>query len=483
MFSVPQTCLGLVVFVGALVASAASNDAVSTWDFEISERYDWEVSKRYEPNWASLDKRPLPSWYDEAKIGIFLHWGVFSVPSYEGAWLWYWWKGPQPRLSIVEFMARNYKPDFTYGDFAPQFTAEFYQPARWADIFKASGAKYVVLTTKHHEGFCNWPTKYSWNWNSMDVGPKRDLVGDLVTALRDKGLKFGAYHSLFEFFHPLYLQDKKNNFTTQDFVRTKTLPELYELVNTYKPEVIWSDGDWEAPDTYWNSTEFLAWLYNDSPVKDVVVTNDRWGAGCTCHHGGYLTCQDKYNPKKKQNRKFEDSTTMDKYAWTHRRNMRLSDVHSMEQVVATIAEIVSCGGNLLINVGPTKDGVIIPIFEERLRQMGEWLGVNGEGIYKTRPWTFVNDSLTEDVWFTSKSSASRDTTVYAILLTWPTTSVLSLGRPSPTADTKVTLLGYSGEFKWAHHTGSGIDIALPKIPFNKLPCKWGWVFKLTMISN
>ena len=96
---------------------------------------------RYQPNWESLDKRPLPRWYDEAKFGIFLHWGVFSVPSYVGAWFWYWWKGPRPMLSIVEFMKENYPPDFTYADFAPQFTTEFFEPHKWAEIFNASGAR------------------------------------------------------------------------------------------------------------------------------------------------------------------------------------------------------------------------------------------------------------------------------------------------------------------------------------------------------
>lgn len=100
---------------------------------------------RYEPNWQSLDSRPLPDWYDEAKFGIFLHWGVFSVPSYVGAWFWYWWKGPSPLPSVVTFMEENYPPGFTYADFAPQFTAEFYDPNRWAQIFNASGARFVVI--------------------------------------------------------------------------------------------------------------------------------------------------------------------------------------------------------------------------------------------------------------------------------------------------------------------------------------------------
>ena len=97
------------------------------------------ISARYEPTWESLDSRPLPSWYDEAKFGIFIHWGVFSVPSFSSAWFWYYWNAGHP--SYVNFMKKNYPPGWTYADFAPQFTAEFYDPNEWAQIFKASGAK------------------------------------------------------------------------------------------------------------------------------------------------------------------------------------------------------------------------------------------------------------------------------------------------------------------------------------------------------
>ena len=121
-------------------------------------------------------------------------------------------------------------------------------------------------------------------------------AGSLTNAVRNEGLTMGFYHSLYEWFNPRYLADKKNNFTTTDFVDHKVLPELKELVELYKPDILWSDGDWEAPDTYWNSTNFLAWLYNDSPVKDTIVVNDRWGAGIPCKHGDFYTCTDRYNP-------------------------------------------------------------------------------------------------------------------------------------------------------------------------------------------
>uniref|UniRef100_A0A1X7UPF9 alpha-L-fucosidase n=2 Tax=Amphimedon queenslandica TaxID=400682 RepID=A0A1X7UPF9_AMPQE len=139
---------------------------------------------QYQPTWDSLDKRPLPDWYDEAKVGIFMHWGVYSVPSFGSEWFWYKWKGTKDS-TYIEFMEKNYPPGFSYADFAPMFKAEFYDPTKWAALFQQSGAKYVVLTSKHHEGFTNWPSKTSWNWNAMDTGPHRDLVGDLAAAIRN----------------------------------------------------------------------------------------------------------------------------------------------------------------------------------------------------------------------------------------------------------------------------------------------------------
>jgi alpha-L-fucosidase len=441
------------------------------------------TEQQYTPDWTSLDTRPLPSWYDDSKIGIFIHWGVFSVPSIGSEWMWWEWKGTNPSRSIVEFMNKTYPPDWTYADFAAQFRAELYDPNEWADIFAASGAKYVVLTSKHHEGFTLWPSKYSFNWNAMDVGPKRDLLGDLASAIRNRtDIVFGTYHSMFEWFNPLYLEDKQNQFKTNLFVTEKTMPELYELVNTYKPQVIWSDGDWEASDTYWNSTGFLAWLYNESPVKDTVVVNDRWGSGDGCRHGGYYTCSDRYNPGHLVTHKWEDCFTIDKRSWGFVRTSGINDYLTIQEILSQIITTVSTGGNALINIGPTSYGKIVPVFEERLRQMGSWLKVNGEGIYNSTPWAYQNDTVNKNVWYTSSKDKQS---VYAFLLSWPAgTTEVTLDAVVSSSSTTVNLLGSSGgPLSWkAEGPNSGIVIDVSNVTLNSLASDWAWTFKLQNIT-
>jgi alpha-L-fucosidase len=262
----------------------------------------------------------------------------------------------------------------------------------------------------------------------------------------------------------------------------KTLPELKEIVETYKPSVIWSDGDWEAPDTYWNSTGFLAWLYNESPVKDTVVVNDRWGSGIPCKHGGYYTCADRYNPGHLLPHKWENCFTIDKRSWGYIRTSGINDYLTIEELLNQIITTVSTGGNVLINVGPTSYGKIAPVFEERLRQMGSWLKVNGEAIYSSVPWKYQNDTINSNVWYTSSKDAQS---VYASLLVWPSnTTEITLGAPVSSASTTVTLLGSTtGPLSWRSAGASGgIIIDVSNIKLHTLVSDWAWVFKLQNIT-
>ncbi|XP_066591240.1 alpha-L-fucosidase isoform X2 [Prorops nasuta] len=367
----------------------------------------FKAEEKYKPTWESLDSRPLPSWYDNAKLGIFLHWGVYSVPSFGSEWFWANWKG-----------ARN-------------------------------------------------P-----NWNAKDIGPGRDLVGELSTALRkNTDIKFGLYHSLYEWFNPLYLSDKRHNFTTNEFVTKKVLPEMKEIIERYKPDVLWSDGDWEADDSYWDSKNFLTWLYNSSPVKNSVVVNDRWGRGIPCHHGDFYTCTDRFNPGILQPHKWENAMTIDKKSWGYRRNAALSEYYTLKQLVKELVVTVSCGGNLLMNVGPTKDGIISPIFEERLRGMGEWLSVNGEAIYNTKPWKAQNDTLTSSVWYTQNVDKKA---IYLLLLDWPENNQLYLGSLNLTSNTQLSLLGTKRVLNWEKPD----QRVLIKLPVEENKGQPAWVIKI-----
>jgi len=430
------------------------------------------ISQKYTPDWASIDSRPLPPWFDEAKFGIFIHWSTFSVPAYKSEWYWWNLDGAHDP-NVTAFHNRVYGPSFTYPEFGPMFTCEMFDANKWADIFASSGAKYVVLTSKHHDGFCNWKSAQSWNWNSVDTGPHQDNVALITQAVRARNLTMGLYFSLFEWFHPLYLQDKANKGNTTFYVDTIATPQLKDIITTYKPDVLWSDGDWEMPDTYWRSTEFLAWLYNDSPVKNTVVTNDRWGSNTPCTHGGYYSCQDRYNPGKLINHKWENALTIDSSSWGYNRLSHLSDYLTIERIIFELASTVACGGNVLLNVGPTADGRITPIYEERLTQIGQWLSVNGEAIYATKPWRAQNETAV-NVWYTSKG-----TTVYAIALTWPTSNVLVLNFPKVTSSTTVSILGSSATLSYATINGS-INIKIPiGVDPSTVSSQWAWVFKLT----
>nr|ATU82889.1 secreted Glycosyl hydrolase-like protein [Pristhesancus plagipennis] len=431
-------------------------------------------------DWNHIDSRPLPTWFDKAKIGIFIHWGVFSVPSYTSEWFWINWRGKPPpdethHRQIKNFMKRNYKPGFSYQDFARDFTAEFYDAQFWANLIKKSGAKYVVLTSKHHDGYALWPSKYSFSWNSMDVGPHRDLIGELRHAINKTGIHFGLYHSLFEWFNPLYLSDKKNNFTTQYFVNNKILPEMKELVLRYEPEIFWSDGEWEASSEYWKSLEFLTWLYNNSTVANTVVVNDRWGHGTLCKHGGYYTCSDRYNPGTLQRHKWENAMTLDKHTWGYNRTSTLKDYLTINELIKTMVETIAFGGNILINIGPAKDGTISPIFEERLTQLGDWLNINGEAIYESQPWEVCqNDTTTPDIWYTTKDNG---TTLYTIMLNWPENNTLYLACADVTNSSQITMLGLHDKLQASTTAKKMLKIGLPDKA--KVKNDWAWIVKIT----
>jgi alpha-L-fucosidase len=408
----------------------------------------------YKADWESLDKRPVPQWFQDSKFGIFIHWGVYSVPAwgptgdsigvYDKYAEWYWNKLNQPgkvQKYFREFHTKTYGPNFRYQDFAPMFKAELFNPEGWAELFKESGAKYVVLTSKHHEGFTLWPSAQSWNWNSVDVGPHRDLCGDLSAAVKKAGLHMGFYYSLYEWYNPLY----QNNLTA--YVDEHMIPQMKDLVTRYSPDILWTDGEWEKTSKDWKSEEFLAWLYNDSPVKDKVVVNDRWGSETRSRHGGFYTTEygligDKEGIDNSVPHPWEECRGIGT-SFGFNRTEGLSDYSTSKQLIKLLVSTVSAGGNLLLDIGPASDGTIPVIMQQRLMETGNWLKTNGEAIYstmafiKTRKDTLINMETNKTIFFTQKN---KD--VYVICLEWPKAE-LTLKGIAPDNKVQAVLLGKS----------------------------------------
>ena len=201
-------------------------------------------------------------------------------------------------------------------------------------------------------------------------------------------------------------------------------------------------------------------------------------------HGGFYSGPDGFNPGHLIEHKFEDATVIDKLSWGNRRNIRLTDIKEIHQLISDVVSIVSCNGNILINVGPTKEGTIIPIFEERLRQLGGWLKINGEAIYGTRPWVHQNDSLSQQppVWYTSKAGV-----VYGISLGWPAQSLLFLGDVKTSNLTKITLLGYNEDLPFTVEQDGKLKIMFPAM--NEFVakcgkyCQWAYVLRITHLVS
>jgi alpha-L-fucosidase len=473
---------------------------------------------KYEPRWESLDSRPVPSWFEDAKFGIFIHWGPYSVPAWAPKGVYEEWYqnwmttrnlfgnfNPEP-TAVYDHHNKIYGKDFSYYKFGEMFKALDFEPGDWAKLFNDAGAKYIVLTSKHHDGFTLWPSKHAdmtWGfpWSSLSSGPKRDLVGDLAKEVRKTDIKFGLYYSLYEWYNPLWEADKNK------FVDEYYLPQIRDLVESYQPDILWADGDWELTSDKWKSTEFLAWLYNDSPVKDKILVNDRWGADVRRKHGGYYTTE--YDASSEFDRPWEECRGIG-VSFGYNRNEDLWDYNSAQTLILLLAEIVSHGGNFLLDIGPDDTGKIPPIMQERLLQIGEWLKINGEAIYGTRRWKkpvqWSNGRIMEgdeymkvnklfylggdfilkqtvnpdpgmavkEIFFTKKES-----TVYAILPKLAEKQ-LQINEISVSPSTTVTLLGFAGKLKWKKKN-DGIIVTIPVISRNELPDQHAYVLKITNV--
>ena len=436
-------------------------------------------SQNYQPNWESINSRPVPQWFEDVKFGIFIHWGVYSVPSWAPANAdigiyakyaeWYWYRindNSEAGKMFRSYHNKMYGENFMYQDFAGEFKAEHFDPAQWADVFKRAGAKYVVLTSKHHEGFTLWPSEQSWNWNSVDIGPHRDLCGDLTKAVKDAGLHMGFYYSLYEWYNPLY----KSNL--EKYVDDHMIPQMKDLVTRYKPDILWTDGEWDHPSEKWKSTEFLSWLFNESPVKDQICVNDRWGKETRGKMGGYFTTEyDLVHDQEgigETSRPWEESRGIGT-SFGYNRIETLNNYMSSDALVDMLIEKVANGGNLLLDIGPTADGRIPVIMQQRLLDIGSWLDVNGEAIYGTRKWEGSKENKQENVFFTKKGND-----LFVLCTKYPVKPIEIKGIKGAT---NITMPGINKKVSYKK-SGNTLTINPPVVSPTENPSTYAWVFKI-----
>jgi alpha-L-fucosidase len=376
------------------------------------------AAQQFDATWEALGKHTPPAWFSNTKFGIFIHWGVYSVPSFcdtstYSEWYQHWLDTNSHGGLVRNFHERVYGKDFAYRQFAEQFRAELWNPEEWAKIFARAGAGYIVITSKHHDGFCLWPSAIAseargYPWNAVQTGPKRDLLGELATAVRKEGIKFGTYYSFLEWHNPLFEK------SIPDYAEKVMFPQVKELIERYHPDLFWPDGEWEHPDTTWSSPQLLQWLYANVPNPESFLVNDRWGKGLRGRTGDFFTTEygdgggggDSYSGQ----RAFEECRGIGhSFAFNRAENY---DVYlSRTEAVRTLIDMVSRGGNLLLDIGPAADGTIPLIMVDRLYAIGDWLKTNGEAIHGTTKSPFRSTPWGR--------ATQKGETVYLHLYDWP----------------------------------------------------------------
>lgn len=478
---------------------------------------------RYEPNLASLHRHPLPRWWDEGKFGVFIHWGIYAVPAFGapptadlvtasvfGPYIpaeWYWRAQQVPGSLQWIHHLESYGTDVVYDDFIAGFSASRFDPDGWIQLFTRAGARYFVLTSKHHDGFALFCSKTTHR-DACDLGPRRDLVGELFAAAhraRDR-VKPGVYYSVPEWFNPapyqggretwgggpvmntfLYPQRSAQNAYTQlpvpytgyeeldDYAAGQVRPQLRELIDRYHPYVIWCDigGD----EAYFRSNEAIAHYYNRARLTNPggVVVDDRCGDGRT-HHDYDTIEQGAGSAEQPGIERSETARTMGE-SWGYDREEGSSDYRSVDELVDLLVTSVSENSNLLLNIGPRADGTIPKPMVDRLLGMGEWLRINGEAIYGTRPW---RQAAAGKVRFTvEKRTRRRAGAFYMTALEWPGRELV-VDAPVPIGrGSRIVLLGSDGRALGYRTDGSKLIVRTPaRDPDRATKSKYAFVFRI-----
>jgi alpha-L-fucosidase len=381
-------------------------------------------AQTFTPDWTSLQSHPLPSWFDDAKLGIFIHWGLYSVPAWApptgelGKVDWSKWFYQNPyaewylnslRLSsspTAQHHAATFGPSFDYYSFASAFESmnQSWRPAEWAGLFKATGARYVVLTTKHHDGYTLWPSQVPNPVRPQGrLNSRRDLVGELTRAVRTAGMKMGLYYSggldwTFESRPITSLKDLRANIPQSESYAHYADAHWRELIRLYQPSVLWNDIGFPK---LANVAQLFADYYKAVPEG---VVNNRFDAPFADFTTPEYAKYDKITPKK-----WESCRGLG-FSFGHNQAEGPEHVIASDKLIALLIDIVAKNGNLLLNIGPRPDGSIPALQLDRLQALGAFMKEHGEALVGSRPFSrpssgenirFTRQGNSLDVWFLS----------------------------------------------------------------------------------
>jgi alpha-L-fucosidase len=457
----------------------------------------------YQPTWDSVAKHAIPDWYKDGKFGISMHWGLYSVPAHGSEW---YDKNMYGDAATYAWHVQKFGPldKFGYKDFIPLFTAKNFNADEWAALFKKSGAKYVMPSAEHHDGFALWDSAVD-PYNAKAMGPKQDLIGELAAAVHKQGLKFGVTnHSMehFTFVNPkavppdvlAELQAKKldlydpawadfysvtdrSDAATQKFL-TNWVKQNYELIDKYKLDALWWDNGVNPRVFDPLKLDVFAYFYNRAAAEGREVQLITKG---NASEGGHVEDYERQSrmPRDIQTAEFEVHDSPG-HRWGYLEN---DNYAGTGWGVGRLVEAVCRNGNFLLNIGPTADGTIPQQEVDLLLGMGKWLDVNGEAIYGTRAWTIPGEGkmvmshyTPEEIRFTTKGD-----TLYAMVMAWPQdgqvtiTSLASGAATLPAGKVeKVELLGNNGPLEFSQDK-DGLKVKLPA----QKPGDYAYALKIT----
>jgi len=467
---------------------------------------------KYKPNWDSLDAHPLPEWFEDAKFGMFVDWGLYSIGAYAPSGYPDWYLN-RMMGDTKAYHDKYWGQDFRQDDFIPLFTAKDFDAEHLADVAVAAGMKYIIPFLKHHDGFSLWDSSFTLR-DSVDMGPRRDIAGEWADACRKRKLKFGFYYSIDDWFYPVigengdltvrawapfsaptdWIRNEADwdrrmlagKIPVRDFYNQYINPTAIEFFDKYDPDIFWGDADWMDDWKVRNSLSFLAYFYNKAEGRKEVASNDRIGccrlvpaAGQKPEadvHGDFKCTEASYRPGIAKSRGIrepweENHGLSHSFGYNWRETDK--DVRSARELLFMLIDIVADGGNLLLITNLTPSGKLDPLMAARLKEVGDWMKVNGEAIFATRRWIAYNEG--NDVRFT-RSKDGRF--VYAIFLKWPGAEFWSR-LLAPAEGSKVTMLGDDCPLKWTRRDGSlTVDLPGHLQAENQRPCKHAWVLKI-----